>query len=206
MNIKEIKRVQQHFEKSFEQPIECVLHPMQNSAIHIDVLCFAPTELYPFWKLATMGASDIVMPFKDKYGNNRNEYIMFVDKNVDLLNDYAWYVNWLRMTAEYTLAEKQFITFNHVLQMPNATDEGDMKGVIVLLPAAMYDGRILNCKIGLFKQSTCLQIMPITQSEIDGAKANGHEWLVTKFYPFIYGTDEQQDDEEHYFAEKIRTF
>lgn len=206
MKLSEMRRIQQHFEQCFEQPVECIFHLDSSNSIHIDILCFAPTELYPFWKLATMGASDVVMPLKDKYGSNRNEYVMFVDKDVDLLSDYSWYANWLCMTAEYIHEKKQFVTFNHLIQMPHATDVGDMNGVIVLLPAAMYDGTILHCKLGLFKQCTCLQVMPITQSEIDGAHANGHEWLVTKFYPFIYGGEEHENDEEHYLAEKIRTF
>ena len=206
MNLKEMERIKTHFEQRFEQPVECVFHPKDNNIVHIDVLCFAPTELYPFWKLVTMGASEIMMPQKDKYGSNRNEYVIFVDKEVDILNDYGWYINWLCMTAEYTYVEKQFVTFNHVVQMPNVTDDGEMKGVVLLLPAVMYDGSILRCKTGLFKQCTCLQIIPVTQAEIDGAQVNGYEWLVNKFYPFIYGGEEHQNDEEHYLAEKIRTF
>ena len=200
-----MQRIQKHFERSFQQPVTHVLHPTNENIFHLDVLCFEPTELYPFWKLATMGASDIVMPQKDVYGCNRNEYVMFIDKEVDFTNDFIWYVNWLYLTAEYILNERKFVTVNHVLQVSNPP-EGEMDGLIVLLPAAMYDGTILHCKTGLFKECTCLQIMPITQAEIDGAQVNGFEWLVSKFYPFIYGNDEQQDDEEHYCAEKIRTF
>ena len=201
-----MERIKEHFEHSFEQPLDCIFHSVNKSDIHIDILCFKPTELYPFWKIVTMGASDIVMPFKDNYGSKRNEYMMFVDKNVDLLNDYEWYVNWLCLTVEYTLIDKQFITFNHSIEIPNIANGGDMKGVIILLPAILYDGNVLHCKLGLFKQATCLQVMPITQSEIDGMHANGYEWLVSRFYPFIYGDDEHQNDEEHYLAEKTRTF
>ena len=206
MNIKEMERIKEHFERCFEQPIEYILHSNETNVLHIDVLCFAPTELYPFWKLVTMGASDVKMPLKDKYGSNRNEYMLFVDKDIDLTNEYQWYVNWLCMTADYTYVEKQFVTFNHFIQMPNATDDNEMKGVILLLPAAMYNGSILHCKTGLFKYCTCLQVMPITQAEIEGAQSNGYEWLVNKFYPFIYGGEDHQNDEEHYLAEKIRSF
>ena len=206
MRLRVMQRIERHFEQYFEQPISFVLHPTNQTDVHIDVVCFEPTELYPFWKLATVGASDIIMPQKDVYGCKRNEYMLFVDKDVDLPNDYEWYVKWLYCTAEYTQVEKQFITVNHSIEAPNIIDEGEMKGVVILFPAVLCDVNVLHCKLGLFKQATCLQVMPITQSEIDGLYTNGSEWLVSRFYPFIYGDDEHQNDEEHFLAEKKRSF
>lgn len=69
MNIQTMNVVEQHFENSFERPVKWILHPQQSAGVHIDILVFEPTAQFPFWKLTTMGVSEIVMPQKDKWGN-----------------------------------------------------------------------------------------------------------------------------------------
>lgn len=91
----------------------------------------------------------------------------------------------------YTYNSKQFVTYTHLLeQMPDDDHFSEMDGVILLLPAVMNEN-IFQCKLGLLKKFTCLQVLPITKREIDETHAqNGMTWLVYKFYPFLNHNEE----------------
>ena len=57
MNQREMDKLTQHFDTYFQQDDCMVLHPAVMEP-HIDALLYKPNNKYPFWKLATMGASD----------------------------------------------------------------------------------------------------------------------------------------------------
>ena len=68
------------------------MHPLKGK-VHIDGLLYEPDEKYPFWKLATAGASDIKMPPVKNTLANCNEYMMFIDPKEDMLDPDVryWY-------------------------------------------------------------------------------------------------------------------
>ena len=101
MKIKEMDKITNHFDRYFEQTDCTVIHQIVDNGFHVDVLLYKPTEKYPFWKLATMGASDYKMPKISRTLGLFNEYVMFVDKDEDLENKeiVAWYHSKLVMIA-----------------------------------------------------------------------------------------------------------
>ena len=115
MHVKEMDKVQKHFEKYFEQGEAMVIHPLVDDGFHIDILVYKPTKKYPFWKLATMGASDYRMPSIPNTISRRNEYIMFVDADEDLDNKETanWYYSKLHMIASYAHEAGTHITYGH---------------------------------------------------------------------------------------------
>jgi len=203
MNVKEMDRVTKHFETYFEQKCNNVLHSMTNGTdYHIDVLLFTPTEKYPFWKLATMGASDFDMPKCKSTLPNRNEYMIFIDKNIDLTGknnaELNWYYDILMKVASFPIYEKTYISYCHDIEMP--FEEGNMAGIMLTFPQVIENTGILRCKIGIMRQCACLQIMPITREELDLKLKDGAQCLIDKFYP------EDESKPMHFLAEKDRTF
>lgn len=57
MNVIERNALIRHFNRYFEQDSGHILQT-KNTNPHIDGLFCAPNEKYPYWKLATIGASD----------------------------------------------------------------------------------------------------------------------------------------------------
>ena len=111
MKTKEMDKLIKHFDTYFEQDDSTVLHPIVDDGLHIDVLMYAPNEKYPFWKLVTMGASDYKMPpIQNTVGLN-NEYIMFIDSEIDLtdkevLNKF----NKFKIMFEYISLDQEYIS------------------------------------------------------------------------------------------------
>ena len=102
MNTKEMDKLIKHFDTYFGQSEPRVLHS-DGMVPHIDVLVYSPNEKYPFWKLCTMGASDYKMPAPKQALGNRNEYMMFIDPDLNLENreEISWYYNVLLGFANF---------------------------------------------------------------------------------------------------------
>ena len=64
-------------------------------------------------------------------------------------------------------------------------EQDTMQGVILLFPEVIEDTSILQCRMGLGRNVTCLQVMPVTKRElerrIDGTDADD-DWLYSQFY------------------------
>ncbi len=188
MNEKTFLKLADHFCKNFEQSEYMVLH--NNSAgRHIDVLLFPATEKYPFWKLATIGASDHRMS-KKKGISRYNEYVMFVNKDVEFsekANDWKWYYNILTITALYPISTNETITFAHTIELsdfPKLSDKTTMAGMFLMMPDAIENRELLVCKMGLLKKVACFQVMPVTKQEMVERWTIGFEAFIEKhFYP-----------------------
>ena len=64
--------------------------------IEIVVLLYAPNDKYPFWKIATIGCSEIEHKLKSK--TVYNEYVIFVNKEENLETNISlrnWYYDML---------------------------------------------------------------------------------------------------------------
>ncbi|CCZ95026.1 unknown [Corallococcus sp. CAG:1435] len=83
MKISEMNKITRHYDKYFQQTDALVIHPNFEAKLHVDALLYQPTKTFPFWKLATMGASDYVMLGRHTLGS-RNEYMLFIDPSVDM--------------------------------------------------------------------------------------------------------------------------
>lgn len=200
MTSSEMKKFTAHCEKHFGQPTDIVLHPTKEGMPHIDVLRFAPTEKYPFWKLVTMGASDYKMPKLKSSLGDRNEYMIFIHPEEDLTDRTvtSWYYNILLGIANYSASTQTALTYAHSIEWGEPESGCDMEGAFFEFPQMIETTDILRCKLGLFKTVVCLQAITLTRAEIDHLLAVGPQ----EFSNFLYPEDESHP---HFLCEKKRS-
>ncbi len=200
MNVKTMDKITNHFDKYFQQSDPIVLHPIIDNGAHIDVLLYKPSEKYPFWKLATMGASDYKMPSIPNTISRYNEYIMFVDSDEDL-NDkdvVGWYFNKLVMIASFAQYSKLHVTYAHSFEWQNDDPDDEMIAAFVEFPQVIEDVGILRCKTGLFKTVACLQVVLLNQKELDMLSSIGPQAFSEYLYP-------ETEEKQHFLSEKKRS-
>lgn len=199
MNKKNINKLAAHFDRYFNQISEKVIYSELDTGYVIDVMVYEPTDELPFYKLVTVGASD----YKCKFRANSiltpyNEYMMFVSKDVDLLEDdnWSWYYNKLMLAALYPKETDSFLTYQSMVNL-GEDKESDMTGVYITFPQIINEAGILHAKLGILKKVTCLQVMPITKKEQEIYAHVGADALEDKFYP--------DNGQSIFLAEKFRT-
>ena len=175
MKKREMKLLTEHFDKYLEDNDCTVMHSSAHNGLHVDVLIYKPNEKYPFWKLATIGASDYEMPEHSPTVSRFNEYIMFVDQSVDLNNTEIakWYRDKLVTVASYAYENKCHVTFEHSFEWKNESSNDDTVGAFVFFPKLIEDVKILRCKIGSRKTVACLEVVLLNNSELDMLKKMG---------------------------------
>lgn len=200
MNVKNMDKITNHFCRYFKQQDCLVLHPIVELNYHVDVLLFKPNEEYPFWKLATMGASDYKMPRIQRTVGRFNEYIMFVDKDVNLEDKETvlWYANKLTMIASYAYYNKCHITVGHSMEWENEGDD-EMVAAFIDMPQIIEDTRILHCKLGAFKTVGCLQTVLLNQSELETLMKVGPYSFSNYLYP------DYVERRPHFLSERKRS-
>ena len=198
MNLAEQKRFVAHCDRYFKQSDCTVLHPVVMTP-HIDVLLYQPTDILPYWKLVTMGASDYRMPVTKPQLGDRNEYIMFVDAEEDLhdksIVDQYW--KHLINVAMYPIMNQCYITYGHSLEW-KPEDGEEMVGAFLEMPQLIDDVGILRCKLNLFKTAICLQVILLTREETDHLLEIGPERFSNDLYP-------ENDAPRHFLCELHRT-
>ncbi len=189
-----------HFNKYFEQDDPLILHQDTDIFPHIDILLYTPNEKYPFWKLVTMGASDYVMPKDKRAIANRNEYMMFVDPQLNLYDKEIvdFYYSSLLDIAYYPVQEGISLTYGHSLEWPES-ENTDMLGAYIEMPQIIENIGVLRCKLGLFKKVACLQVVLLTKEEIDKLLEVGNYEFSDYLYP------EDASKKEHFLSEQYRT-
>lgn len=200
MKLKEIKKITNHFDRYFEQSDCMVLHPTGNAEIHVDILLYKPDEKYPFWKLVTMGASDYKMPkIRNTFGQF-NEYIMFVDQDIDLTNKetLVWYANKLGMVATFAYYNQTHITYGHSVEWEKEDSDSEMIAAFIELPQVIENVGILHCKLGMFKTVACLQVVLLNQTDLDKLMEIGPQAFSNYLYP-------QDDRKQHFLSEQHRS-
>ena len=200
MKLKEMEALTKHFDKYFEQDDSMVLHPIVDAGFHVDVLVYKPTEKYPFWKLTTMGASDYKMPKITNTVGLNNEYVMFVDKDVDLSDKevIGWYYNKLMLVATFAYYNKTHITYAHSFEWKNEDPEDEMIAAFIEFPQIIEDVGILRCKTGLFKTATCLQVVLLNGGELEMLMKCGRQAFSNYLYP-------EDSGKAHYLSERHRS-
>ena len=200
MKQNEMKKIMRHFDRYFEQTDSLVLHSIDNTSPHIDILLYKPSEKYPFWKLVTMGASDYKMPKVHNTYEQSNEYIMFIDQGVDL-NDtemVLWYANKLRLVSTFAYYNKAHITFGHSVEWKNNDPDDEMIAAYIELPQIIDSTGILRCKLGLFKKVICLQVVLLNRTDLDKLMEIGPRAFDYYLYP-------ENDEKPHFLSERHRS-
>lgn len=191
MKISEMNKITRHYDKYFQQTDAIVIHPNFEAKLHVDALLYQPTKTFPFWKLATMGASDYAMLGRHTLGN-RNEYMLFIDPSVDMTDKEvaSKYFEILFRTAMFPIENNCLISFGHSLEFGDKVD-GSVVGVFLDLPQAIDDLKFLFCKLSPFKKTVCLQAIPLDMQALNQLLTVGNEeFSYTYAYP-------ENDDEPH---------
>lgn len=200
MKTKEMDKLIKHFDTYFEQDDSIVLHPIVDDGLHIDVLMYKPNGKYPFWKLVTMGASDYKMPpIQNTVGLN-NEYMMFVDSEVNLEDKETlmWYYNKLLTVACFAYYNKTHITYAHSFEWENDDAEDEMIAAFIEFPQIIGTTAILKCKLGLMKTVACLQVVLLNKEELAKLMEIGPIAFSNYLYP-------EDDSTAHFLAERHRS-
>ncbi len=199
MNVKQQDRFIAHCSRYFGQEDPKIFHPNENFTPHVDILCYPPNEAYPFWKLVTMGASDYKMPAAPHSLGRRNEYMMFVDMDINLMRSDVgpWYLEHLMTIASYGRIMNTHIGYGHSMQWETEEDT-DMVGCFLEMPQIVEDAGFLWCKLSPFKKITCLQAVLLTQEELDFLLDIGPE----RFSNFLYP---QENIPCHYLSQQYRS-
>lgn len=187
MNASRKRRLENHYTKYFgEEPLYSLDNIVDDPDFKVDVLIYAPTEKYDFWKFCTVGVSDYKMPMHNKVLPNRNEYMIFVDKDVSVAegsSEWHFYVDMLMWTAKCAYDEKGVVTYAHDVRFTEPIGSSDMCGVILSFPEVVEDASFLRCRLSLFAQCTCLQVVPVTSAEMDYIYKVGAREFLKKVYP-----------------------
>ncbi|MBQ6655125.1 MAG: suppressor of fused domain protein [Erysipelotrichaceae bacterium] len=197
MNVKEMDKLTEHFDRYFQQNDCEVMHPLELDP-HIDVLVYKPNEKYHFWKLATMGASDYKMKANFSLGN-RNEYLMFVDADEDLDDKDVlhWYYTQLMEIALYPVTHDSYLTVGHSIEWKPEEGE-EMIGAFIDFPMIIEDTGILRCKLGLMKTAVCLQTVLLNRQEMDQLLASDPQQFSEYLYP-------EDGSRKHFLSQRKRT-
>ena len=200
MKTKAMDKLVRHLNTYFEQDDCMVSHPVVDNGFHIDILVYKPNEKYPFWKLVSMGASDYKMPKIDNTLGLYNEYMMFVDPDVDLEDKQilAWYHNMLSMIASYPYFTHTHVTYSHSLEWAQEDPGEEMIGAFIEFPQIIEDTGVLRCKLGLFKTVTCLQVVLLNRAELDKRMEIGPQAFSDYLYP-------EDGGKAHFLSERHRS-
>ena len=200
MKVKEMDKLIKHFDTYFEQNDSVIIHPIVDDGLHVDVLLYKPNEKYPFWKMVTMGASDYKMPPITNTVGLNNEYMMFVDSDVDLMDKEIlnWYHRKLLLVATFAYYNKTHITYGHSFEWENEDVSDEMVAAFIEFPQILETTAALRCKLNLFKIITCLQVVLLNKSELGKLMGIGPQ----KFSDFLYPED---DSKPHFISEQHRS-
>lgn len=204
MNLKEQDKFIKSIEALFNQKCDYIFHDIAEDWPHIDVLHLGPNDDFPFNKLITMGESDFKMPKKNYLGIKRNEYMIFYDKNIDVLknkDDFEFFMNALFLPGICVRDQNEFIEPYHDVtsDFGNTFENSNMVSSLLIFPQVMKKTSEIVIKLGAFKKCMCLQVMPINQVESDYGDKYGRDKLVRDF--FYKG---KALSESIYLAEKYR--
>ena len=201
MKTKEMDKLMKHFDAYFVQGNALVMHPVVDAMpLHIDVLVYKPNEKYPFWKLVTMGVSDYKMPPVENTIGLKNEYIMFVDQEIDLMNKevFQWYYERLLFISTFAYFNKTNITYGHSFEWENEDPAEEMVAAFIDFPQIIPNPAIVQCKLGLFKTVACLQVVLLNEAELEKLMEIGP----VAFSEYLYPED---GSEAHFITERHRS-
>ncbi len=201
MKEKEMEKLMNHFDMYFGQNDSLVLHPIIVTKPHVDILLYKPNEKFPFWKMVTMGASDYKMPEIRNTLGRFNEFIMFIDRDVDLTDNeiLGWYADKLMLVSTYAYYNKTHITFGHSIEWKNEDPDDEMIAAFIELPQVIENVGVLRCELGKSKTVVCLQAVLLNKADLDKLMDIGPQAFSDYLYP------EECDKKQHFLSEKHRS-
>lgn len=201
MNPREMKKFEAHCSKYLQQDNCMVMHSDTIRDPHIDFLKYPPNDHLPYWKLVTMGASDIKMPNQSNTLGDRNEYIVFIspDTNLDDYQTFAWFANKLLMIAKYPQYAKAHITYGHSVEWGDE-DGSDMVSAFLEMPQILGSPECMRCNLSMFKKIVILQPIMLTREETNRLLSIGPERFSYYLYP-----EDGSTEKVHFICEQNRT-
>ena len=198
MNIRKMNIFTAHCDKYFQQSDCTILHPTEDTTVHIDVLVYPPNGKFPFWKLVTMGVSDYKMPKAKQTLGNRNEYMMFISGQENLRDPdtLSWYREKLLMIATYSMATQTPVSYGHSMEWEPEEQES-IVGAFLEMPQIIEDVGMLRCKLGPFRTCICLQAVLLTRDDLQMLLSVGPQQFSSYLYP--------EDGRPHYLSQRTRT-
>lgn len=200
MTAKQMERFVRHCDKYFGQKNDRVIHPVAVDALHVDILLYDPTEKHPYWKMVTMGAGDYQMPPAKNTIARRNEYLMLVDKDVNM-NDKEtafWYCQKLWTVSCYSYANKTHVTYGHSFEWQNDDESDEMIAAFLEFPQ-MFDYGMLHCKSGLFRDTACLLVVLLNKDDLDRLMKIGPQQFSYYLFP------DEENAPAHFLSERHRS-
>ena len=183
MKKKELNNLIGHFQYCFNQECSKIYTTDNDDELKVDFLLFEPNEDFPFYKVVSAGASDYQMPQSNGLLPNRNEYIIFLSKDFNIQSDeFNWYLNLINYVATYAYYVKASITYSHAIDIKQLNNE-KYPAVFINFPEIYNDSYILRCKLSMFKTCACLQLMPMTNQELDELTQYGVAKILDTYYP-----------------------
>lgn len=198
MKQREMDILTRHYSTYFRQTDCSVLHPAA-AGPRIDALLYAPNDVYPYWKLATVGASDFNMPVPTASFGSRNEYMMFIDprENLTAPNIADWYCRKLMTVAHTPVSTGTFLSCGHSVGW-TPEDGDEMVCAYLELPQAIADAGILRCRLGPMKTAVCLQVILLDREENNLLRIKGPEAFSSFLYP------KEADGRRHFLCQRHR--
>jgi len=190
---KEMQKIEDHYHKFFTEAgakdSEVVMHEIVSDDMHIDLVHYLPTEIFPYNIIATVGMSGYEMqnvPFK------RVELIMFLPKDWKLdeesFKDENWY--WpIRMLKECArlpylnnTALSIFHTFSYDAEYKPFAESTDMSVGFLTFPTWLNHD-IFSLKYGFLKKKEInfLCLTAITKDELDKLQEYDVDIFMYKF-------------------------
>jgi len=200
MDPKTMEKFSRHCDRYLGQECDCVIHPQTHDGFHVDILLYAPTVTHPYWKLVTMGAGDYKMPAARSTLPRRNEYIMLVDKDVDMKDKESagWYFQKLWMIAMYPRNTQTYVTYGHAFKWENEAKDDEMIAAFIEFPQ-MFDYGILHFKAGLCKDTACLLVVLLNRGELERLMKIGAQ----RFSEYLFPEDGEAP--RHFLTERKRS-
>ena len=140
------------------------------------------------------------MPKRENTVGQFNEYIMFVDKDVNLHDKetVSWFYKKLVLIGSFAYYNKTHITYGHSFEWENEDPDDEMIAAYIELPQVITDAEILRCKIGMLKTVICLQAVLLNQNELNKLMEIGPEAFSYYLYP-------ENGGKSHYISERHRS-
>ena len=194
------KKLFKHYNKYFGDKPTVMSTATNHDDIEIVVLLYAPNDKYPFWKIATIGCSEIEHKLKNK--TVYNEYVIFVNKEENLETNISlrnWYYDMLLVPDGFARDTKKPVVYGCDIVFEDDESKEEMVGICLLFPQIITEPKFFVFNQNPLKQITIFQVMPITHFEKEIIASDGIKVCEKLFYP-------ENDSKSRPFAQQKRTF
>lgn len=152
-----------HYERYLGKLDQPILHPIERTYPHVDIIQIAPTLQKPYWTLITNGMSDAKQPVPpdDSGASGRNEILMYVAEPQD------WMINLLGEIALRPFVDNIYTHWGHICDFGSrmVTEKTNFTHVLHLHPFCEDKSFYTSLKID-GENVDFLWVVPITREEV----------------------------------------